>query len=133
MLEPGVITVTLMWEGATDIDLHVFEPNGSHVYWEAKQGFSGFLDEDDRSGYGPEHYTVPSCDTLEKGTYLIGLDYFKGDYPEVATVQVEAGLKVRFFEVSMPSEYYGSPTYPRHLTSIRLLEDANSGYEFQLY
>jgi hypothetical protein len=132
-LEPGVITVTLIWEGATDIDLHVFEPYGSHVYWEAGQGFSGFLDRDDRSGYGPEHYTVPSCDTLQFGTYEIGLDYFKGDYPEVAHVQVEAGLKVRFFEVPMPSEYYGSPSYPVILARVRLVQAENGGYEFQIY
>lgn len=132
LLEPGVITVTLIWEGATDIDLHVYEPNGSHVYWEAKEGISGFLDEDERSGYGPEHYTVPSCETLESGTYKIGLDYFKGDYPEVAHVQVEAGLKVRFFEVTMPSEYYGSPTYPVILTRVRLVQEENGDYEFQI-
>ena len=132
LLEPGVITVTLLWEGATDIDLHVYEPNGSHVYWEAKEGISGFLDEDERSGYGPEHYTVPSCETLEFGTYKIGLDYFKGDYPEVAHVQVEAGLKVRFFEVPMPSEYYGSPTYPVILTRVRLVQEENGDYEFQI-
>jgi len=132
LLEPGVITVTLLWEGATDIDLHVYEPNGSHVYWEAKEGISGFLDEDERSGYGPEHYTVPSCETLESGTYKIGLDYFKGDYPEVAHVQVEAGLKVRFFEVPMPSEYYGSPTYPVILTRVRLVQEENGDYEFQI-
>ncbi|MCK5702821.1 MAG: hypothetical protein KAI29_16775 [Cyclobacteriaceae bacterium] len=132
-LEPGVITVTLIWEGATDIDLHVFEPYGSHVYWEAGQGFSGFLDRDDRSGYGPEHYTVPSCDTLQFGTYEIGLDYFKGDYPEVAHVQVEAGLKVRFFEVSMPSEYYGSPSYPVILARVRLVQAENGEYEFKIF
>jgi hypothetical protein len=131
-LEPGVITVTLMWEGATDIDLHVYEPNGYHVFWDARYGYSGFLDKDDRSGHGPEHYTVETCDTLERGTYQVALDYFEGDYPEVATVQVEAGLKVRFFKVSMPSEYYGSTNYPVHLAYIRLQETENGEYEFQI-
>jgi hypothetical protein len=132
ILEPGGITVTLMWEGATDIDLHVYEPNGYHVFWDARYGYSGFLDKDDRSGHGPEHYTVESCDTLERGTYRVALDYFEGDYPEVATVQVEAGLKVRFFKVSMPSEYYGSANYPVHLAYIRLQETENGEYEFQI-
>ena len=132
LLEPGVITVTLIWEGATDIDLHVYEPNGYHVFWDAPHGYSGFLDRDDRSGYGPEHYTVETCDTLEKGTYRVALDYFEGDYPEVATVQVEAGLKVRVFRVAMPSEYYGSATYPVHLAYIRMQEAENGGYEFQI-
>jgi hypothetical protein len=131
-LDPGVITVTLIWEGSTDIDLHVYEPNGYHVFWEAPQGYSGRLDKDDRSGYGPEHYTVETCDTLQFGRYEVALDYFSGDYPEVAHVQVEAGLKVRFFDVSMPSEYYGSANYPVHLAYIRLLQAENGGYEFQI-
>ena len=132
-LEPGVITVTLTWNSSTDIDLHVYEPYGSHVSWLAEEGLSGFLDRDDRSGYGPEHYTVPTCDTLFVGRYEVALDYFEGDSPTVAQVQIEAGLKVRFFEVSMPSEIYGSPDYPVHLAYIRLQEDENGGYEFQIY
>ena len=128
-----MITVTLTWNSSTDIYLHVYEPYGSHVSWLAEEGLSGFLDRDDRSGYGPEHYTVPTCDTLFVGRYEVALDYFEGDSPTVAQVQIEAGLKVRFFEVSMPSEIYGSPDYPVHLAYIRLQEDENGGYEFQIY
>jgi hypothetical protein len=60
------------------------------------------------------------------------LDYFKGDQPEVATVQVEAGLSVRTYTVSMPSEYYGSEHYPVHLTSIKVIDDPNDGVSFQI-
>jgi hypothetical protein len=48
-------------------------------------------------------------------------------------VQVEAGLKVRVFRVAMPSQAYGDPIYPVHLTSIRVLEGENGGYDFQIY
>jgi uncharacterized protein YfaP (DUF2135 family) len=132
-VEPGVITVYLSWGSEPDVDLHVYEPNGSHVFWYTPLGFSGFLDEDDVDSWGPEHYRVKYCDKLEKGVYRVALDYYEGYGPETAIVQVEAGLKVRVFKVPMPSEAYGGPLSPVHLTSIRVLEDANGGYEFQIY
>jgi hypothetical protein len=98
LVEPGVITVSLTWDHAPDIDLHVYEPNGTQVCWYNMDGPSGSLDRDDRSYNGPEHYHVPSCETLEKGIYEIALDYFKGTTPDIATVQVEAGLLSRTYE-----------------------------------
>ena len=67
----GVITVTLTWGSEPDVDLHVFEPNGTHVYYSTKNGPSGHLDVDDTNGRGPEHYYV-ACDTLEEGVYRVG-------------------------------------------------------------
>ena len=133
LVEPGVITVALTWGPAPDIDLHVYEPNGSHVYWYYMQGISGSLDRDDRSHYGPEHYHVPSCDTLERGLYEIALDYFEGDYPEIATVQIEAGLLSRTIEIPMSSEDYGSSYWPVQIANIRVQEDESGGYEFEIY
>jgi hypothetical protein len=133
VVEPGVITVSLTWGSEPDMDLHVYEPNGSHVFWYTPDGFSGFLDKDDVNSWGPEHYTVDTCDSLETGSYRVALDYYEGNNPEVAIVQVEAGLKVRVFKVSMPSEAYGDPIYPVHLTSIRVFEAENGGYDFQIY
>jgi uncharacterized protein YfaP (DUF2135 family) len=133
IVEPGVITVSLTWGSEPDMDLHVYEPNGSHVFWYTPDGFSGFLDKDDVNSWGPEHYTVDTCDSLETGSYRVALDYYEGNNPEVAIVQVEAGLKVRVFKVSMPSEAYGDPIYPVHLTSIRVFEAENGGYDFQIY
>jgi hypothetical protein len=52
------LTVTLTWEDdESDIDLHIIEPNGNHVYFRAKSGDTGSLDFDDTVGYGPEHFT----------------------------------------------------------------------------
>jgi len=133
IVEPGVITVSLTWGSAPDIDLHVYEPNGMQVCWYDLQGYSGALDRDDRSSYGPEHYTVPTCETLERGVYEIALDYYKGGTPEVATVQIEAGLVVRTFEIPMPSEYYGSPEYPVPIASILVSGAGDGGYDFKIY
>ncbi|QDV37971.1 YfaP family protein [Tautonia plasticadhaerens] len=47
---------TLIWDTAADIDLHVIEPGGSHIYWAERQGDNGGeLDVDDTDGLGPEN------------------------------------------------------------------------------
>jgi hypothetical protein len=49
---------TLIWQGRADIDLHVQEPGGSHIYWppESRKGAQGGeLDVDNRTGPGPEN------------------------------------------------------------------------------
>lgn len=133
IVESGVITVSLTWGSEPDVDLHVYEPNGMQVFWYNLQGHSGAIDRDDRSGYGPEHYTVPSCDTLERGVYHVAIDYFKGDGPEVATLQIEAGLLVRTYEIAMPSDVYGSADYPELLANILVKSSENGGYDFEIY
>jgi hypothetical protein len=95
----GIITVTLTWGSQPDVDLHVFEPNGTHVYYANRFGPSGFLDVDDVSGFGPEHYTVRCTDTLETGTYRIGVNYYFGTAPEVANVVIAAGLNVKSYSI----------------------------------
>lgn len=132
IVTPGVITVSLTWGAEPDMDLHVHEPGGTHVFWNNLEGYSGYLDRDDRSGFGPEHYTVPGCETLEKGTYRVGLDYFKGERPETATLQIEAGLLVRTYEIAMPSEHYGSTDYPVAVAEISVTDDGNGGIIFDI-
>lgn len=133
IVESGVITVSLTWGPEPDVDLHVYEPNGTQVFWDNMQGSSGALDRDDRSGWGPEHYHVPSCDTLEEGIYHIGLDYFKGSNPEVATLHIEAGQIVRTFTIPMGSEYYGSPDHPKLVANVWVRPGDNNGYEFEIF
>ncbi len=133
IVESGIITVSLTWGSAPDVDLHVYEPNGMQVFWYNLEGYSGFLDRDDRSGYGPEHYTVPACETLERGVYQVALDYYKGSSPEVATVQITAGLVVRTIEIPMPSENYGSVGYPVSIASILVNTTENGGLDFKIY
>lgn len=89
----GPITVTLTWGSQLDVDLHVFEPNGAHVYYLNKSGVVGILDLDDTSGYGPEHYYT-DCGNLQTGTYRIGVNYFSGIYPEVATVTISTPVNI---------------------------------------
>lgn len=131
-VQGGPITVTLTWGAQPDVDLHVYEPNGTHVYYGNRIGPSGYLDRDDVTSYGPEHYYVVSCDTLEAGTYRIALDYYRGYGPEVANIQIEAGLSVRTFQEYLPSSSYGTPSSPVAIARVEVTPDPNGGYEFQI-
>ena len=87
----GFFTVTLTWNGTGDVDLHTFEPNGTHVFYASRSGASGFLDVDNVTANGPEHYFA-SCDParLQVGTYRIGINNFARADGRVATVQLSS-------------------------------------------
>ncbi len=129
----GLITVTLEWGAEPDVDLHVFEPNGTHVYYENPQGKSGYLDVDDITSFGPEHYYV-SCDLIEIGTYAIGVNYYRGRTPEVARIQVKAGNQIRNFTANLPNELgqHGDSS-PLIVAQINyFLNDRTGRHEFEI-
>jgi uncharacterized protein YfaP (DUF2135 family) len=130
--QDGVITVTLTWGSQPDVDLHVFEPNGFHVYYSDPQGLSGYLDLDDISGYGPEHYFV-ECQDLEAGTYVVGVNYFYGITPESALVQIKAGSSIRSFPVSLsqPAGLDGDNS-PMEVAEIVVSGNEFDGYGFEI-
>lgn len=82
----GFFTVTMTWDGSGDVDLHTIEPNGTQVYYADKAGDSGFLDVDNVTANGPEHY-FSSCDStkLQTGTYRIGVNNYSGALGRTAT------------------------------------------------
>lgn len=87
----GFFTTTLTWDGTGDVDLHIFEPNGSHVYYAQPRGTTGYLDIDNTKANGPEHYFA-SCDInkLQTGIYRVSIaNYFRADN-KTATVQVSS-------------------------------------------
>jgi hypothetical protein len=75
--QSGFFTATLTWGGSGDADLHVYEPDGTWVYYVNKQGNAGYLDIDDRGSNGPEHYYA-SCDAnkIQTGVYAIKVANF---------------------------------------------------------
>ena len=87
----GFFTATLTWNGRGDVDLHTFEPNGTHVFYSKSQGTAGFLDVDNTAANGPEHYYA-SCNAskLLTGTYRIAVANFSGADSRIATVQVSS-------------------------------------------
>lgn len=131
-VQDGIITVTLTWGSQPDLDLHVFEPGGSHVYYLAKQGASGHLDADDTTGFGPEHYYV-SCSTLQTGTYSIGVNYYYGTGPETAQVQISAGTSVRNFTTPLTSVRGSSGNAsPTHVADVAVTGSAAAGFVFNI-
>ena len=128
----GIITATLTWGSQPDVDLHAFEPNGTHVYYANRIGPSGFLDVDDVTSFGPEHYVV-RCTTLETGTYRIGVNYYSGSAPETANVLIQAGLTSRGFSVFLPSALSSAGNAnPISVGTIVVTGDAQRGFSFSI-
>jgi len=128
----GPITVTLRWASTTDIDLHAFEPSGSHVYYAARQGLNGFLDIDNTWGYGPEHYYV-SCSTIQAGTYDIGVNYYSGTArPENVTVTIatdDGGFYSYNKSLSVPKGSAGDAR-PAHVANIIVTANPDGSFTY---
>lgn len=132
MGQEGIITVTLTWSSQPDVDLHVIEPNGTHVYYANLFGPSGYLDHDDIDGYGPEHYYV-SCDSLEAGIYRVGVNYYHGYQPEIATILIQAGLKTRISSVYLPMAlYWLGNENPVPVGIIEVSGNNKNGFSFEI-
>jgi uncharacterized protein YfaP (DUF2135 family) len=86
----GALTVTMSWgEDNSDVDLHVLEPYGRHIYY-SNRGYDTngpYLDFDNTYGYGPEHYYATDDNVMYDssgaqqstdifGTYQIGVHYY---------------------------------------------------------
>lgn len=129
----GPISVTMTWGEQPDVDLHVFEPGGSHVYYASPLGQAGYLDHDDSRSYGPEHYYVDSCDTLEPGRYGVAVNYYRGEGPETAHVQIQAGDIIRDYSAYLFMAF-GSTGNSRAwpVANIDVIEDPEQGYVFKV-
>lgn len=130
--QSGIITVTLTWGDQPDVDLHVFEPVGAHVYYANRQGVIGFLDVDDVTSFGPEHYFA-SCTNLTQspnglGTYRVGVNYFRGTGPETAHVNIKVPGTDRSFDVVLPTALgtSGNAT-PVPVANVSVTKDSQTG------
>jgi Uncharacterized protein conserved in bacteria len=81
------LEITLTWNTPTDIDLHVIEPGGRHVFWDAKTGTTATLDLDNRTGFGPETLSVERGRGAP-GVYQVFIVHYRGDIPTTATVAI---------------------------------------------
>ena len=87
MLGAGDLQITLTWNTTVDMDLHVIEPNGSHVYYVSRNGTTARLDVDDTNGFGPENIFVASANAAA-GTYQIYIVHYSGEVPTTSTIAV---------------------------------------------
>lgn len=129
----GFFTVTLTWNGSGDVDLHTYEPNGSHVYYRHKRGTSGYLDFDNTSANGPEHYFA-SCDQsqLLLGNYRIAIANYSRADGRTATLQLaswkEGVLSTK--SVTLGQATGNDPVYS--IFNLSIEEDESGEYQVNL-
>ncbi|MDX5984938.1 hypothetical protein SIL82_11755 [Sphingomonas echinoides] len=127
----GFITVTLTWNGSGDVDLHTTEPGGSHVYYAARTGVSGFLDVDNVNANGPEHYYA-TCDParLQTGTYRFSINNFARATGRTATVQIasynDGPLLTKDLDVGPEKGAAGNDS-PIFVASVLVSKNATTG------
>ncbi|PRB82269.1 hypothetical protein CQ007_07320 [Pseudomonas sp. MYb185] len=128
----GFFTATLTWNGSGDVDLHVYEPGGAHVYYASMVGDVGYLDVDNVVANGPEHYFA-SCNAeqLQTGTYSVAVANYSRADGRTATVQIaswEDGV-LGTQAVTLGEPTYSSPAY--HLFNVQVSQDPVTG-KYQL-
>ena len=115
----GYFQVTLRWNVAGDIDLHVLESvsGGKYVYFGAKQGTVGQLDRDDIPGSGPENYYVCSKEQMLPGDYVVWVNNYSNGGSVVSQITIRAGRSVKTFSVAMDAA--NGKTYCLPVASVR--------------
>ena len=97
---------TLIWDAkSVDIDLHVMEPQGDHLYFGHRNGKQGGeLDVDNTWGYGPEniYWLVPSGGRKSKvklkgpgppGAYRWSVHYYASHRPDSPPIHWQVRIK----------------------------------------
>lgn len=128
----GALRVSLTWGFQPDVDLHVFEPNGTQVYYNNKVGPSGTLDVDDKLFYGPENYVV-ECRNIEIGTYSIGANYFFGAGPVEAIMTVFTGDNKTYGPKKVVFESRrgrAGDIDPTIIYDVRVIDDGNGNVRY---
>lgn len=94
----GDVQVTLTWNNAADLDLHVVDPRGEEIWFAHPAAASGGrLDRDDTSGFGPENVFWP-VGGAPAGTYRVSVVHYSGPAPAGFTVLVQQAGRVRAYQ-----------------------------------
>lgn len=92
----GFVKVTLTWDFVSDLDLHVEDPDGYHIYWgKPTSPNGGWLDTDNMVAYGPENITWTDSD--QQGFYRVFIHHYKGSNSGNYTVRVQIGDMSKMF------------------------------------
>ena len=122
----GGLQVSLSFDNAKDVDLHLFEPNGAHIYYGDRMSSNGgYLDVDSNPNCNYDNINNENIfynDTtayIEPGEYTVYVDMYNNCDPSVATnfvltvfyngalIQTVEGTNpiVGTFPVNEPSNY----------------------------
>ena len=120
-LGAGDLQVTLTWNTATDIDLHIREPNGTHVYYAARNGTTARLDRDDTDGFGPENIFVNSG-AAAAGVYQVYIVHYSGAIATTSTIQIRlrAGTPNEQFRVFTRASSAGNPALGFNVADVNV-------------
>ena len=78
VLGSGDVQITLRWDMAPDVDLHVTDPNGEEIWFDHIHSRSGgTLDVDDTEFEGPENIFWPTAGA-PRGNYTVYVVLFEG-------------------------------------------------------
>jgi len=136
VVKSGTLTVTLTWDigNSNDIDLHIFEPDKTHVYYGHKTGHSGYLDVDNITGFGPEHY-YSDCQKLQAGEYLVGVKYYSDRFqpvrPVTATITISTPGSTRTFITKLETAG-GDPQKLAKVVIERIRDSSNPYWDGKL-
>jgi len=113
----GEFQATLTWVNTdgngTDIDLHLFGPNNTHVYWLNQNNADNSikLDRDWRKETGYATENIYSTSTMPKGSYNIYVNSFSGSVPKNYEVRIiRKGSTVKTFRGTVTSTNTGDLT-----------------------
>lgn len=87
----GTLQVSLSFDNDKDVDLHLIEPNGDHIYYGSMMSTNGGeLDLDSNpacsiDGINNENITYSEEAQLDAGTYYVYVDMFSNCDPSIAT------------------------------------------------
>ena len=81
VLVPSRVAFVLRWDtDLTDVDIYTTDKDSNTIYFSDKIKDPGFLDVDDRNGFGPEvvSYRAPAHDVYVNGSFDVDVHYYRG-------------------------------------------------------
>ncbi len=109
----GKLQVSLSWDQANDVDLHLIEPNGFEIYYgDATSSNGGILDLDSNAAcsidnVNNENITYSDTSVVEAGEYIVNIDLWSNcAIPDNTSYYVTA-----YYEGALLSTSFGENPY----------------------
>jgi hypothetical protein len=106
----GEIRISLSWSNYDDLDLHVIEPGGNHIYFGGRINpvTGGNLDVDMNAGGGRsktpvENITWPGAQKMREGRYVVKVNNFAKREAEAQGFTVQIECRGEVYDLSFPS------------------------------